>query len=878
MRRFLACCFRPDPGKTADSDQGQNGRSEAGAPGGETAAQGQPEGRRLVQPVIPTAASLPSAIAASSDPDAPEPQPEASPDITGVSLTEAPELPPWSPSPAFSSWSCVPGGPAVVDALLEGVRGLLHSDGGATFSTGPASYATLLSAPEVPSTPSSTQYRGGSINMEPPLSALRALDEAAAGFVDDAAGAAGGGTGGGAGGGRAGSVAATGGDSISPRASVATASDGACTPLVARARSAAALSRAGSVGLPRVLPVHAAPNRRPSRLVQYQQLRAAGSSSSSIRLGGAHSAAAAAAATASGGGRRGSDGSIIVWVPPAVAPTSQPPLRIRGWLSPAVTAAGAAPLAPPLAPLLPLEPGPQAPQRHGSGRMASPVSVAAAVAQMEAVPGQDPLEAAAAVGTASTASGSALGVTSSHTSRRPGLRTVARSLISGGGDPDGAGVNDDGGDDSMQLRDSGASAAAATAAAPGNLGQPSDRSSSKTSGPSVSAAASTATGGSAAPGAAAAGASLGSRQGTGSGHSTPRQARVGRRVLQPPFGTLARRSSLLAVQAVQPLLPWPGPMQLGTLLADVENAVCPLTPAGGARSSIITGGALRARAARRAGRWGPGCKVADAAFSSSVLAEGSSTGPAGTHAGLLYAAPEVLRNGPSLPGDVWSFALVLRAMATGEIIRAGEPIVHTLMSIALSSYCPPWPTGGPNGIGPTHPAVPLLQPLYEQCTRTEPADRPTFEQIYADLRRIEGHLRAGHRSSGSPSPQEAGAAAAAPTSAAPAAAAARASLQPAGDTAAAAAAGAGASAPSLPSSRTAWTGSLSYPLSLGTAADHSGAVQGLRGSASAATGTASASTDTGPQADEQQQQPFQQQELREEDGEGEEEGAEDEKQ
>ncbi|GIL55831.1 hypothetical protein Vafri_11178, partial [Volvox africanus] len=134
-------------------------------------------------------------------------------------------------------------------------------------------------------------------------------------------------------------------------------------------------------------------------------------------------------------------------------------------------------------------------------------------------------------------------------------------------------------------------------------------------------------------------------------------------------------------------------------------------------------------------------KLADACFSGTWLDDG---GPAATSTGLLYNSPEALRQGPSAQADVWAFGLLLLAMVSApQPPFAGEPTVPLLLKIAESAYRPPWPQPCPAG-----PMVAQLQLLYEACTRAEPNERPTFEQIYVELRALESQIRNEKRTSG----------------------------------------------------------------------------------------------------------------------------------
>ncbi|EFJ44526.1 hypothetical protein VOLCADRAFT_95245 [Volvox carteri f. nagariensis] len=139
-------------------------------------------------------------------------------------------------------------------------------------------------------------------------------------------------------------------------------------------------------------------------------------------------------------------------------------------------------------------------------------------------------------------------------------------------------------------------------------------------------------------------------------------------------------------------------------------------------------------------------KLADACFSGSCLDD---KGPAATSTGLLYNSPEALRHGPSMKADVWAFGLLLLTMVSApQPPFAGEltaPFPHPVATVALEFF-----DAGSLFQCPAGQFATLLQPLYTQCTRPDPDERPTFEQLHESacvlaaiyVRQIYVHLRA----------------------------------------------------------------------------------------------------------------------------------------
>ncbi|KAG2486565.1 hypothetical protein HYH03_014735 [Edaphochlamys debaryana] len=144
-------------------------------------------------------------------------------------------------------------------------------------------------------------------------------------------------------------------------------------------------------------------------------------------------------------------------------------------------------------------------------------------------------------------------------------------------------------------------------------------------------------------------------------------------------------------------------------------------------------------AAARADRRGFVARLADAG-SASLAAAVRSRGPE-EHGCLVVASPEGLVNEALLftpAADIYSLGMLLYLMAHGEMPFQGQHLVTTLLSVARGGLEPEW-RSGPLCTGGQHAH---LQPLVRRCTAFDPAQRPTAEEVLAELGRLEAALQA----------------------------------------------------------------------------------------------------------------------------------------
>jgi len=114
------------------------------------------------------------------------------------------------------------------------------------------------------------------------------------------------------------------------------------------------------------------------------------------------------------------------------------------------------------------------------------------------------------------------------------------------------------------------------------------------------------------------------------------------------------------------------------------------------------------------------CKVADFGFARLVEGGGVFTAEQMTKFPVRWTAPEAMAfNKYSIKSDVWSFGILLT-----EIVTYGKKPYHGLTNREVvqkldEGYRHPKPVGCPDG----------LYELMNDCWKTEPVDRPTFESL-----------------------------------------------------------------------------------------------------------------------------------------------------
>jgi serine/threonine protein kinase/PAS domain-containing protein len=165
-------------------------------------------------------------------------------------------------------------------------------------------------------------------------------------------------------------------------------------------------------------------------------------------------------------------------------------------------------------------------------------------------------------------------------------------------------------------------------------------------------------------------------------------------------------------------------------------------PRGGV-AAVAAVASADAAAAAAAADARPFCaKVAD--FGLSRLArEGDGQAPlrTATHGTATHMAPEVLRdNAHSRAADVWSFGVVLWELLSGERPFAGCSYAQVVVKVAalLDEHGNVSASGGKAAVLPAPEGAPAaLARLMERCLAPRPEDRPTFDQIAAELSAFE---------------------------------------------------------------------------------------------------------------------------------------------
>ncbi|WIA13636.1 hypothetical protein OEZ85_007199 [Tetradesmus obliquus] len=114
-------------------------------------------------------------------------------------------------------------------------------------------------------------------------------------------------------------------------------------------------------------------------------------------------------------------------------------------------------------------------------------------------------------------------------------------------------------------------------------------------------------------------------------------------------------------------------------------------------------------------------------------------GPADTHVSqmhmgtLTHMAPELLLHGhASRASDVYAYGILLWELATGRRPYSGTPVGMLAHKVAQQGWRPAWPGG----------CCEPVQALTEMCWAQDPADRPSFDAIVAQLEDMAGQLDA----------------------------------------------------------------------------------------------------------------------------------------
>ena len=95
----------------------------------------------------------------------------------------------------------------------------------------------------------------------------------------------------------------------------------------------------------------------------------------------------------------------------------------------------------------------------------------------------------------------------------------------------------------------------------------------------------------------------------------------------------------------------------------------------------------------------------------------------------LWAAPEVMRRErTSIKADVWSYAILVWEIATGEDIIDYQPLA--LSYISIPSTAPS--TGRVMEMPPNAPEA--ARAVFEQCTKLDPDERPDMKHVVRLLR------------------------------------------------------------------------------------------------------------------------------------------------
>ncbi|BDA50693.1 probable mitogen-activated protein kinase kinase kinase 12 at C-terminar half [Coccomyxa sp. Obi] len=117
------------------------------------------------------------------------------------------------------------------------------------------------------------------------------------------------------------------------------------------------------------------------------------------------------------------------------------------------------------------------------------------------------------------------------------------------------------------------------------------------------------------------------------------------------------------------------------------------------------------------------CKIADFGMSR-VLENNMTHVSTNTHGTVAYMSPEMLQRGAmAMPADVYSFAMIMLELWSGEIIYKGVNS-HQVLFKVFSGLKPDVPPDMPGD----------YRALMEACWATEPAERPTFRDILPRLR------------------------------------------------------------------------------------------------------------------------------------------------
>jgi len=95
----------------------------------------------------------------------------------------------------------------------------------------------------------------------------------------------------------------------------------------------------------------------------------------------------------------------------------------------------------------------------------------------------------------------------------------------------------------------------------------------------------------------------------------------------------------------------------------------------------------------------------------------------------LWAAPEVMRRErTTIKADVWSYAILVWEIATGEDIIDFQPLAMTYISKPSSAPT----TSRIMAMPPNAPEV--AKAIFDQCTQLNPEDRPDMKQVVRLLR------------------------------------------------------------------------------------------------------------------------------------------------
>ncbi|CAL8465124.1 g4659 [Coccomyxa elongata] len=135
------------------------------------------------------------------------------------------------------------------------------------------------------------------------------------------------------------------------------------------------------------------------------------------------------------------------------------------------------------------------------------------------------------------------------------------------------------------------------------------------------------------------------------------------------------------------------------------------------------------------------CKIADFGMSR-VLENNMTHVSTNTHGTVAYMSPEMLQRGAmAMPADVYSFAMIMLELWSGEIVYKGVNSHQVLFKVF-------------SGLKPDVPPDMRAdyRALMEACWATEPAARPTFRDI---LPRLRAMLSAAREAASEPAPTQA---------------------------------------------------------------------------------------------------------------------------